>query len=381
MNGPRRLRVALACALLLASVVDCGGPAYGKPFLLSFRDGQRAYHAGRYQEAAQHYEAAAAKAQRVKDRDEALFMVARMHERAHDYPSAQASYRRLVEASPRGPRTARAVFEIAELSIERGDAEAGWRLRRKAIERYPSHGSARQALKELVAHEAETRGEAAARAMLEQMLTKLRDSELGQQLAYEQAHSLHRDGQLEAAHDAMLAAARAKPYPSGNLTDDALWNASLWAEQLGNHAAAIAHLRELLASREEALGGSYERPRFPAAQMRIAELHRDRLRDDRAARTEFRKVYRNHGSSLLADDAMWQEVLIAQRLSEVDEACDVAEALVDRYPDSRYVRCVPRLCAGVEVPASKRACPGYIVREIEGPVTPNRPSSHEPGGA
>ena len=75
----------------------------------------------------------------------------------------------------------------------------------------------------------------------------------------------------------------AHPYPFGSLFDDALWHASLIEEKLGRSEAAIEQLRELLATRESShMTGSYERPRYSPAQMRIAELYRDALHDRRS---------------------------------------------------------------------------------------------------
>ena len=60
-----------ALLVLLLGLSACGS-SYGDAYELAFAKGQRAYHAGRYEEAAGAYEDAAKAAERVKDRDEAL---------------------------------------------------------------------------------------------------------------------------------------------------------------------------------------------------------------------------------------------------------------------------------------------------------------------
>jgi len=152
----------------------------------------------------------------------------------------------------------------------------------------------------------------------------------------------------------------------GTLTDDAYWHASLIAERQGDAKLAVADLHELLASREISQAGqSYERPKYPVAQMRIAELYRDRLNDLRQAREEFRAMYESHRTSSLADDAVWQDGIASLRLGEPAEACRAARLLGERFPDSRYRRCVKSLCPAAEPPKGAHECPGYLQAQLE----------------
>jgi TolA-binding protein len=344
---------------MLAAVLGCGGPRHGEAFLGSFRAAQRAHNAGRYAEAAEGFAKAARVAQRVKDRDEALFLAARMKEKLGRWDEARKDYRELARVSPDGPRTARAVFDLAHLEIEHGDEAAGWALLERAIERYPGHGSTRNALGRLAEHLATRGGEAALRARLARWLDALRGTDAEQQLKYELARSLERDGALREAHAMLLRAAREHPYPTGPLTDDALWRASHVAERLGDAALAVADLRELLSDRETAAGGSYERPRFPEAQLRIALLYRDRLGDRAAARRELRVMHTRHAKSVLADDALWYEAELWARDGDAERACDVVAELALRYPGSRYRRCVALVCPRPGDGAASD-CPRYI---------------------
>ncbi|HHH29413.1 MAG TPA: tetratricopeptide repeat protein [Polyangiaceae bacterium] len=360
------MKIWAALAMLTAGGValfGCGGPDYGEAFVTSFHAAKRAYAAGRYAEAAALYGEAAGDAQRVKDRDEAFFMQARMYEKLERYEAARERYETILKVSPRGTRAGRAAFEIATLQIEHGDPEKGWKALEEAIRRYPNHGSARRGLELWAEHVGERDGEEALRAVLARWLVEMKGSVIEQQLRYERARSFRRGGDLAAAHAAFVETARHHPYPMGTLTDDAWWFASLVAEERGDYEQAVADLRSLLASREVATGGSYERPRYPHAQMRIAELYRDRLGDRRAAMKAFRRVYEEHETSILADDAMWWEAVLERWDGDSGAACDLGEDLRERFPSSRYLRCLDRLCSTLPAQGS-RPCPSYILETL-----------------
>jgi tetratricopeptide (TPR) repeat protein len=355
-----------SAALLLAvalSVPACG-PSYGEAFVRPFRAAQRAYGAGRYQEAAQLFERAAGQASRLKDRDEAYFMQARMFERLGRWDLVGATYRRLIELSPQGPRTARAVFELAEVEIGHGDATAGWRQLKAAIEAYPNHGSGRRGLTRWADHEVTTAGDEALMAQLDRWLERLAGTDLEQQVKVERGRSLYRAGKLAEARQQLVRAARQHPYPKGSLTDDAWLQAAEIAEELEDYRQAIADLRELLSTRERATGGSYERPLYPTAQMGIARLYRDRLKDREGALRELRIMISAHPDSVLADDAMWEAALLSRELGDHDEVCDLAEDLRERQPPSRYRRCVHQLCPTVTAVPGERPCPPYLSGQL-----------------
>jgi tetratricopeptide (TPR) repeat protein len=367
----QRLAVALALALLLPAC----GPAYGDAYLGALAAGERAYHAGRYAEAARAFSNAASQAERVKDRDEARLLEARAHQRAGSWSDARATYQRLLTESPPGPRAPRAEFELARIAIEHGDAEAGWALLLEATRRHPTHGLSRNALRELADRELERAGPVGALAWLRRQEPAFRGTELDQVIGYQIGLALQRTGDREGALRELVAAARAHPYPFGALTDNALLRAAKIAEELGRFEEAIGYLRELTTTREGASTGSYERPLFDDAQLAIAAIYRDRIGDRAAARRELRALYTRFPQSLLRDDALWSEAKLWREDKRQEEACDVASKLAREFPDSRYARCVSRLCPSL--PAGPRECAGYIVRELEGD---DREGPEEQGG-
>ncbi|MGK4006366.1 tetratricopeptide repeat protein [Sorangium sp. So ce1036] len=367
----RRASNAAAPALALALAALLGAAcaaAPGDAYLDAMAKGSRAYHAGRYREAARAFDGAAARAERVKDRDEARLLQARSFERAEAWGEARASYERLLAESPGGPRSARAEFELADLAIAHGDADAGWAMLLAATRRHPSHGLARGALKRLIQREEERAGAGGALAWLRRHGPALRKTALDQDVGYQTGLLLERSGDREGALRALVAAARAHPYPAGNLTDDALFRAAELAAALGRPREAIGYLRELLASREPAITGSYERERFDDAQLQIALLYRDALGDHAAARRELRKLYTDHRTSILRDDALWAEAKLWRADGLPAEACATVALLARELPDSRYARCAQALCPSL--PAAKRPCADYILRELDGREEP-----------
>ncbi len=353
--------------IILAAVVSACGPTIGVAYEHSFAAGQRAFHAGRYEEAAQKFEQAAKNALRVKDRDEALFEVARMREKQGAYAQAHEAYERVTKTSPDGPRAARAAYDMALVEVDHGDVERGYALLLDATFKYPTHASARRSLHRLIEHQRDVGGDLAVLKWLDGPGRTLRGSELDQQLDYERALTLETMGKLTEARDLLVKTAKDHPYPFGGLTDDALWHASLVEEKLGRYDAAIAQLRTLLADREASrMTGSYERARYSPAQMRIAELYRDKLHDHRSARKEFHTLYAAHPTSVLRDDALWAEAVLAHGDGDESEACALVKTLRTEFADSRFARCGQLVCATVKPGANERPCANYIERQVSG---------------
>jgi tetratricopeptide (TPR) repeat protein len=370
----------LVLGLALALIAGGCAPERGEAYLAAFAAGERAFHAGRWVEAAAAWDGAAGKAHRVKDRDEARFLQARALERASLWPEARAAYQRLAADSPAGPRTGRAFFDLAAIEIAHGDEARGWTMLDEAARRFPAHGLARPAIHRLVLHAQDQGGEPAVLAFLDAHAAVFHGTEQDEVIAYERALSLERSGRRKEAHDAFLAQARSHPYPFGGLTDDAFFHAATIDDEDGRSEEAIAHLRELLESREPSgAWSSYERPRYSQAQLRIAEIYRDKLKDRAAARREFDKLYALHKTAIKRDDALWAEAALALEDHDQAAACSLAKRLVDEFPESRYVRCAHEICS--EVPPGKRPCADYIEREIKGSPAAQDAQRAEDAGA
>lgn len=323
--------------------------------------GDRAKSAGRYEEAAAAYRQAGEAADKERDRDEGYFREAATLAQAGRHQEAMEAYDRLIARAPRGERTPRAVYERAFLEIEHGDPEAGWGKLEQAILDHPGAGSARRALRKYMEY-LDSKGAGGGRSWLEAHQGKLGGTELGEDVQYLKAKALQAEGRSAEARAAYVECAEKYPYPYGTLTDDAWWNAAELAEQQGDGASAVRYLERLLAPREVATlkQGSYERPRYSAAQFKLAELYRDRLGDEGRARREFRRVYEAHRTSILRDDALWNELLLARKAGDRGGACEAMKLLVRDFPESRYAGCAPEVCEGEAAPTKAPACRSYL---------------------
>ena len=97
-------RAALAFVLIVTSLA-CGAstPAYTR----SFAEGERAETAGRFAEAARHYDGAAQAAPNARERDHASYAAAKMLLQAGDLAAAAPRLEAIASAKPQGEHAAR----------------------------------------------------------------------------------------------------------------------------------------------------------------------------------------------------------------------------------------------------------------------------------
>jgi tetratricopeptide (TPR) repeat protein len=348
--------------LFFLLLVACGGAT--APFATSMASAERDVSAGRHAEAAAHFEEAASRATKDRDREHAEYMAALSHIRAGNVAKGAEILARIGKGN--GEHAAEAALRLALLHEQTNDPNAPAELLAVAV-RFPSTGSGHVALLKVLAHD-DRAGDAATLAHIETLEKgPLGRSEHAETLAYQRALRLDRLGRTEEARNAYVKVAEAWPYPRGALFDDALWRASEADEKLGRYAAAIEDLEKMLAVRESShFTGSYERPRFPPALLRVGVLYRDRVKDRAKAREAFRRAYADlPAGSVLRDDALWQEAELWEADNDKDTACRRLAQLVSDMPDSRYVPCALERCPKIARPASSKApksCHAYLVR-------------------
>ncbi len=360
MSPRKLLATALACAL------PACGPNHGQPFKQAMAEAERAENAGRFGDAAQRYDAAAAKAQMPRDAEHAQYLSAMMEKRAGDDAQAEAKLRAIAQNPSKTAPTEAAEFQLAEIAMARGDGRDGVAAMDRFFKAHPTSGLARPALMRVLRDRDEHGDSKAALAYVRELRVTLNDSDLGETLAYEEAKRMSALGDTKGARDAYVAMVTRWPYPGGKLFDDALFHASELDETLGDYAAAIAHLQQMLRERETTtILGSYQRPQYTPALMRIAHLYRDRVHDRARAREAFHRVYAEFTTSLLRDDALFEEATLFRDDHDNASACARLATLVHDFPDSRYVACATDACPGVSRPASSKAparCPAYVTR-------------------
>lgn len=371
-RGARKTRATdLASPWLLALSLIAGpccthcASAQPKAFVNHRAQAERDYTHGRYWNAAAAWRRAAQAANRPADRQEALYRAAAAQWRAGDLHAARNTLHELLGLAPRGARAARACYDLGLIEFELGHEAQGAARLRTVIAQYPRSGLSVRALDRLVRRTRKQRGLRATLDLVDHVRKQAEATELGEHAAYTRARLLHESGDDEQARRAYLEVASDYPYPQGAYWDDALWYAADLERKRGRPRRAIQLLNSLLAEAETAhFQGSYTRTRYPAAQFRIAEIHRDDLDSKAAARKHFRKVFSDYPTSLLRDDALWQEALVAHASDDEASTCNALRELIRVLPESRYAACVQFLCPRLD-PVTDRPCRRYIRRSLE----------------
>lgn len=353
-----------AFALGLTALGSCA-PQRGAGYERALAEARRAYHAGRFDEAAEHFDEAARSARLARDGTYARYEAALAHARAGDVARACRDLRAIADARPPTEYSAQAAFKAADLASGR-DPEAGYAELEAVALRFPESGVARVALARILRRDDEG-GAAKTLDHLEALAHRVAKTALEQDVAYERAKRLAEVGRIEAARDAFLDVAARWPYPRGAYFDDSLYRASEMEEKLGRYLEAIGHLERLLSFRESSSTiGSYERPRYAPAVLRIAKLYEDRLHDRAKARAALHRLASDFETSTLRDDALWREAELWEKDGDKNAACQRLSTLLRDFPDSRYVPCAIERCPSLGRPPQSKApgnCRAYLTRE------------------
>jgi len=341
------------------SLVACGwlfacSPIGGTTWLRAHAAGDRAYSAGRFDEATLAYAHAAEVAERPRDRDESLYAAAEASIRAGHVDDALKRFDALAAEKPIGDRSIRAAYRAAQIRLAHGQVDRAYRDLETIYKTAPDHGIARHALFAVIDRIDAQGGHAAAIAALAKLYAPNVNNRLGPEILYALAGREEAIGAAREALDHYLAIADRYPYPTGALWDDALWHASLLQESLGEIKAAVASLERMLSVHETSDGnGSYDRPRMPAAALRLAELQRDRLDDHKAARRSFARMRSTFPKSVLVARAAFAQAQLAHADGDDGEACDLARMLLSQHADTRWARRSDEACPAVAEQAGK----------------------------
>jgi hypothetical protein len=376
-NAKRRAMNSLAFRCLLAGSLllgACGGPP--SPYLRHADAARQAYSAGRYAEAAEHWQQAEAVSDNQHDKDEAAYRAASSLARAGKFAEARALLQKVAREA-QGTRRARAAFDLAADEIKRGDPRRGYVQLRKAILRFPNDGVARDALRRYIAYQVESAGADAAIRELLDLDSQLAGTELEDSALFARAKLLEQQREDEPALKLYRDIAARFPYPAGAYWDDAMMRAAAIARRLGRTGQSEALLLEMLEQREDALlTGSYER-QYDAAYFELGNLALQRGAW-REARERWLDLCEDFPDSRLRDDALWAAATVSVRQQDPLEACRLAERLSREQPDSRYVACAQLVCPGS---TTTRRCAAYIERAfMTGHVEPAQDEPRNPSG-
>ncbi len=356
--------LALATLAWLSSAALACGASGPSRYDLAMAEAHRASSAGRFGEASEAYGRAGKEASRERDRDHALLFSAVEKSRAGDVAGALGALDALAKRTPKSPDSAEAAYKAAILRRRTGAEARGNADLEALVLTFPESPVALPALGHVL-REKEKAGPEAARAYLAAVEPKLpADSAILQKVAYERA--LRTDAK-EARRDALVAVGARFPYPKGAYWDDSLFKAAEIEEELGRHREAIALYEKLLVERETSdVIGSYQRPRYSPAKMRIARIQAEKLNDRAAARKTLHELYEQLVSSDLRDDALFEEAKLYRADKLDDDACATLATLVSHFQDSRFVPCATAECPKISRPKTSKAptvCRAYILRK------------------
>jgi outer membrane protein assembly factor BamD (BamD/ComL family) len=374
MRSSRALAALAWVSLVLGGY---GGPSRGDAYVRSLAEARRDLHDGLEAPAALAFDDAAKNAKIPRDAVYSRYEAALARARAGDVARAATELRAIAVAKPANEYSPQAAFKLAELTRATDEA-AGLRELEQLVFDFPESGVAQVALGHLIAHD-EDAGPAAALAHLDRLAPRVKGTKVEEKVLYERARHLDALGRTQEARDQFVAVANAFPYPSGALNDDALYRAADMEEKLGRPKEAVALLERLLSQREvSSFMGSYERPRYLPALLRVAQIYEDQ--GDRAkARATLHRLYTDFTTSLMRDDALWREAELWRKDGDTSTACDRLATLTSDFPDSRYVPCATLRCPSVKRAAKSKApasCHEYLLRE----APPAKPEA-DPGAA
>jgi tetratricopeptide (TPR) repeat protein len=331
---PSNFAACLALALLcLGACVPTISKPRGDKHLKTLAEAEAHQHAGRYEEAVAAYRVAAESAERRVDRDEALYRASRVLARMDRLPEAIALCDELAAAEPPARRTLRARLDGARYRLATGEEARAEADLLKLLLEHPDSGPGKSALRVLLSRHVEAAASHdQALAWIEQLAARVQDAPTAETLLNVKAEVLLSLGRRAEATQALEQQVERFPYPKGHRWDDALYRLADLAMDDGDPKRAIDYLERMIEVHESShVIGSYTRPMFPKAALRIARIYRDELRDPDAALKAYGRVRSEFPKSLVADDALREEAELLLARGDRDGACSRLRELVAEH--------------------------------------------------
>lgn len=341
---------------LLVAFAGCA-PQRSAEFERSFAEARRAESAGRFAEAATKYDQASNQAKRPRDKARMHYEAAVLLARAGNAAEATRRFDALATEKPPSDYAPNAALRAAEIRLTHSEAPAAIDAFEALIVSFPNSGSSFAALSHLVRtkDESAAAGEGATAAYLSTLLPKVKGSLIEERVIYERAKRLEA-GDMKGAHALYLEIADRFPYPRGVYFDDALYRAAEIDQKLGAYKEAVDHLERLLAERETShMIGSYERPKYSSAALKIAEIYATNLHDNESAKRAYHRVYSEFKTSILRDDALFREATLYAAENDKSGQCSVLSTLVSNFADSKYVPCAEATCPSIKRAETSKA--------------------------
>ncbi len=340
MIAPRRV---VACLGLVALAASCAARP-PMAFRAELAAGDRAYHAGRFGEAAHAYERASREAVSARDRGDARYRAAMACRRDGD---EECTARLLSDVATEGGdwnHAPRARLELASLALRSSagaERESNVDQLRALIEQSPETGPALGALRlALRTLDADDPSRSRSIAWLEALalVPRVGGSIIIESVLAARATRLEARGDVDAAEAAWRDLLQRVPYPDNSHWDDGHLALARLLRAQGRAREAVQAIERMLAVRESSWGnGSYAAPRFDDGAWLRAEMLRDDLHEPAAAADAYHQVYAEHLTSLRRDDALWEEAALRRR-TDPAAACRVWRTLATEFACRRFAR-------------------------------------------
>jgi len=322
------VRSVLSLSLLLGGCIATISEPRSEAHVAAMAEATRHHHHGRFDEAMESWSEASRAADRRVDRDEADYRRAQTLRRLDRLDEALALFDAIAERRPVSRRTVRARFEAARIRLDRGEVERGRASLEHIVREHPEDGPAGRALVLLL----EGLDPAAQLALIDALLERVADTDLGDDLLTHQARLLRARGDVDGAVASLERIVAEHPYPHGQRWDDALWRLADLAMERDDPAAAIAYLRQMIEPHTQTVPpGSQTLPRMPAAGLRIGRIYRDALDDPERAQTAFEAMVAEFPTSRLRDDALYEAGAMWLDRDDPARGCPLLRRVVEEF--------------------------------------------------
>lgn len=306
----------------------------GEEHLDALAEAEGHLHHGRLQEAVKAFGRAAEAAERRVDKDESLYRQSRVYARLGDYTSALRICNELASADPIARRTLRARLDAGRYRILLGEQDRAVRDLRTLVLEYPDSAAAKGALRVLVQiHVREAESVEKGLFWLKTLQSEIEEGNTTHEtLLYLEADLLISRGKRAEAIEVLEQQIEQYPYPHGRRWDNALWVLADLALEEGDADTAVKRLESMIAVHESSLIlGSYTRPMFSKAALRIARVYRDNLDNPKAALAAFARVRKEFPNSLVVDDALEEEAMLRIDQGDSKKGCELLREVTDKH--------------------------------------------------
>ncbi|MEM7448885.1 MAG: tetratricopeptide repeat protein [Myxococcota bacterium] len=298
----------------------------------AFAAGRRHLLHERHPDAEASFRKAAEHAGRRVDEEEALYLLARVLQRADRKLEALRVLERLAARRPVARRTVRALYDAARIQHALGSHAVAVDAWKDLIATWPSHGLASSALKNVLRDYRRREALEAAQSYLAEMYETLGDTPIGDNLLISHARLKLEAGEDVAATALLERLVRDHPYPQGHLWDDAIWMLVAMEIRHEHYGRAVHRLDRMLQRAESTtLVGSYTLAAFPRASLEIARIYRDRLENFEKAARYFMKTYTDFPNSTLRDDALTELGLMSLEAGRTERGCRYLSRVLSEF--------------------------------------------------